>query len=326
MENQRIQQLINKVLSGRASAEEQQELDDWYAAQETGNGLTSDLDEQHKSAMGEQLFESIHQRIQYEQTSSATNYRKWVMAAAVLLVLAAGALYFSVNKRAYAPPALTSVWKEERSYHEIRKIRLPDSSFVWLNAGSIIRYDSNFVSGKRAFWMQGEAFFDVAHREGEPFEVHTGKITTRVLGTAFNIDAYSPEEAIAVTVKRGRVAVTDSLHNSGILLPDQRILYKSDGTFEKDSAMAGNVTAWTTGQLVFRDMPFSGVAKRLEKRFGIQLTFKDTSIGHCRITASFHQNTPLNDILDMLALANGSTIEFARPANTYFISGKKSCK
>jgi ferric-dicitrate binding protein FerR (iron transport regulator) len=326
MENQRIQQLINKVLSGRASAQEQQELDDWYAAQETGKGLTGDLDEEHRNAMGEQLFESIHQRIQYEKTASGTGYRKWMMAAAVLLVLAAGTLYFFLRRTADAPPVLASVWKEERSANEIRNIRLPDGSSVWLNAGSAVRYDSNFVSGKREIWMHGEAFFDVTHMEGKPFEVHTGKITTRVLGTAFNIDAYSPEEVIAITVKRGKVAVTDSVNNGGILLPDQRLLYKADGTFEKDSAMVGNFTAWTTGQLVFRNMPFSGVAKRLEKRFGIQLTFKDTSIGNCRITASFHQNTPLNDMLDMLALTNGSTIESGKDSNSYFISGKKKCK
>ncbi|WP_205511507.1 FecR family protein [Longitalea arenae] len=326
MENQRLQQLINKVLSGRASAQEQQELDDWYAAQETGKGLTSDLDEEHKSAMGEQLFESIHQRLRPEQTSSMINYRTWMIAAAVFLVLASAALYFFVNRRAYAPPVMASIWKEERSVNEIKSIRLPDGSAVWLNAGSAIRYDSNFMSGKREVWVQGEAFFDVVHTEGKPFEVHTGSITTRVLGTAFNIDAYSPEEAIAITVKRGKVTVADSVHNSGVLLPGQRLLYKADGTFEKDSAIAGDITAWTTGQLVFRDMPFRAVAKRLEKKFGIQLTFKDATIGNCRITASFHQNTPLRDMLDMLALANGSTIEPARHTNTYSISGKKRCK
>lgn len=334
MDKQRLEKLIDKVLSGRASVQEQQELDEWYAAQEGEKGLTDELSEQHKATMGKQLFQSIEGRLQTEASETEAlpaieqapvrNYSQWVIAAAVLILVAVGAFYFFGNQP--APPAIAAVWKETATRDAIKEIRLPDQSVVWLNAGSSIRYDSNFTSGKRAVWLQGEAYFDVAHMEGKTFEVHTGNITTRVLGTAFNIDAYAPADHITVTVQRGKVVVSDSLRELATLLPDQRLVCLADGSIKKDSALAADYTAWAAGQLIFREMKFSEVAGRLERKFGVQLHFRDTSIGNCLITASFEPTTSLKDILDMLALTNGSTIQAGETPNVYYISGKMQCK
>jgi transmembrane sensor len=336
MDKQRLQQLIDKVLSGRASAQEQQELDDWYVSQGDGAGLTEQLEPQDKNALGKKLFQNIEQRVQstqYEPESLAPvhylpaqkSYGKWIAAAVILLLLAAGGFYFFTNQPA-TPAALAAVWKEQKTGAAVQDIRLPDGSQVWLNAGSSIRYDSNFVNGKREIWLQGEAYFDVTHIEGKPFEVHTGKLTTRVLGTAFNIDAYAAAGDITVTVKRGKVAVTDSVHESGILLPDQMVTYRADGTFTRDSVVAGNSMAWTSGEFVFDEMKFSEVTKRLERQFNVALLFKDKSIGDCRITASFSHNTPLKDMLEMIAITNGSKVLPGENPQTFYISGKKQCK
>jgi transmembrane sensor len=336
MDKQRLQQLIDKVLSGRASAQEQQELDDWYVSQGDGAGLTEQLEPQDKNALGKKLFQNIEQRVQstqYEPESIAPvhylpvqkSYGKWIAAAVILLVLAAGAFYFFTNQPA-TPAAIAAVWKEQKTGTAVQDIRLPDGSQVWLNAGSSIRYDSNFVNGKREIWLEGEAYFDVTHIEGKPFEVHTGKLTTRVLGTAFNIDAYAPAGDITVTVKRGKVTVTDSVHESGILLPDQMVTYTQDGSFTRDSVVSNNSMAWTSGEFVFDEMKFSEVTKRLERQFKVALLFKDKSIGDCRITASFSHNTPLKDMLEMIAITNGSKVLPGENPQTFYISGKKQCK
>lgn len=330
MEQERLQKLIDKVLSGQASPQEEQELDQWYASQDAGQGLTEGLGAQGKNALGSQLFRNIEQRIQTEEVQPAPVYeiparsnRKWWMAAAVVLLLGAGAFFYFTGKP--AEPVLAAVWQEYKTTKDVKELALPDGTRIWLNAGSAIRFDTAFTSGRREIWLQGEAYFDVAQMESAPFVVHTNHITTLVLGTAFNIDAYDSSNNIIVTVKDGKVAVSDSIKILSQLVAGQRIICKADGSFRKDSASA-DLTAWTSGQLVFRDMKFSEVAKRLERKFGVELIFRDTSIGNCAITASFNETTSLRDILEMLALINGSEIKTGQNPDQYFISGKKQCK
>lgn len=333
MEQQRLQQLIDKVLNGKASPQEQQELDQWYASQDENKGLTDDLDTQGKNALGSKLFRSIEEKIQPDETAEETapvypmparNTRSWWMAAAVLLLIAAGGIYFFNNRQ--QAPALAAVWKDYETKTEVKAIRLSDGSRVWLNADSKLRYDTAFSNGKREVWLQGEAWFDVAHDAGKQFLVYTGNITTAVVGTSFNIDAYDTVHAITVTVKSGKVAVNDAAKMQVQLQPGQRLICEADGRYKLDSVVAEDTRAWTSGQLIFRDMKFSEVAKRLERKFGVQLIFRDASIGNCAITASFAANTPLKDILEMLALINGSEIKTDGSAGQYFISGRKQCK
>lgn len=333
MEQQRLQKLIDKVLSGQASLQEQQELDHWYASQDAQKGLTEELGRQEKDALGSKLFQSIEQRIQTEAQEADTapvhpmpvpGKRKWWAAAAVALLIAAGGFYFFNQKQEIL--VLAAVWKEYATKADVQEIRLPDGSRIWLNAGSRLRYDTAFSNGSREIWLQGEAFFDVAPVADKQFLVHSGNITTAVLGTSFNIDAYDTVHAITVTVSSGKVAVNDPSHMLAQLQPGQRVTCGPNGRFKLDSVVARDSNAWTSGQLIFRDMKFSEVAKRLERKFGVQLVFRDASIGNCSITASFAANTPLKDILEMLALTNGSEIKTAEPAGSYFISGKKQCK
>lgn len=334
MEQERLQKLIDKVLSGQATPLEQQELDQWYAAQDEAQGLTDGMDSQEKSAVGSQLFRSIEQRIQSGEAGeekaapvyemSARNNRKWWIAAAVVALLGFGGFYFFSSKPANS--VLAAVWQEINTSTDVQKISLPDGSKLWLNAGSGIRYDTAFSNGKREIWLEGEAYFDVAQQQGKPFEVHTGHVTTQVLGTAFNIEAYDSSGNITVTVNSGKVAVRDAEKILSQLLPDQRIVCRADGSFSKDSTTANDMMAWTSGQLVFRDMKFSEVAKRLERKFRAELIFRDASIGNCSITASFTPSTSLEEILDMLALINGSEISAGKGVNQYYITGKKQCK
>lgn len=331
MEKEELQKLIDKVLSGQASAQEEQELDQWYASQDAAPGLTEGLGAQGKTALGSQLFRNIEHRIQSGEIQeapvhqlAARSQRKWWIAAAVVLLLGVGGFYYFTGKP--AAQVLASVWQEYKTTNEVKEVNLPDGSRIWLNAGSGIRYDTAFVSGRREIWLRGEAYFDVAQMESKPFLVHTSHITTLVLGTAFNIDAYDSTNNIIVTVKDGKVAVSDSIKILSQLVANQRIICKADGSFRKDSATSADMMAWTSGQLVFRDMKFSEVAKRLERKFAVELIFRDASIGNCSITASFAETTTLRDILEMLALTNGSEIKTGQNPNQYFISCKKQCK
>ncbi|WEK34097.1 MAG: FecR domain-containing protein [Candidatus Pseudobacter hemicellulosilyticus] len=335
MEKERLQQLIDKVLSGQASVQEQRELDQWYAAQEANPGLTEGLSEQRRDQLGKQLFQSIEGQVKpatpaeeapalVHMPPRSRKMQRWIAAAGVLLLLSVGAFYFYY--RSAAETAQPIAWQQYKADTSVLLVRLPDRSQVWLNAGSSLRFDSAFSNGKREFWLEGEAYFDVQPLASQPFEVHTRQLTTKVLGTAFNIDAYKPDTAIAVTVTKGKVAVSDSSKELGQLLPDQRLICHADGSVEKDSTTARDYTAWTSDQLVFRNMTYKDVARRLERRFGIELWFRNPKLEECLITGSFDARLPLQEILDMIALTNGSDIGQSKLINVYFITGEKKCK
>jgi ferric-dicitrate binding protein FerR (iron transport regulator) len=86
-------------------------------------------------------------------------------------------------------------------------IMLPDSSSIWLNAGSKLRYGSDFNQTGREVFIEGEAYFKVARNEQKPFFVKTSAVTLKVLGTSFNVTAYPEENNVETTVESGSVQV-----------------------------------------------------------------------------------------------------------------------
>src|SRR5207248_3097180 len=88
-----------------------------------------------------------------------------------------------------------------------RHIVLPDSSTVVLHAGSRLLFPEAFSVNTREVTLVGEAYFDIVHREAQPFIIHTGQLKTTVLGTAFNIRAYDSSQEVMVSVTKGRVRV-----------------------------------------------------------------------------------------------------------------------
>src|SRR5690606_37889089 len=85
---------------------------------------------------------------------------------------------------------------------------LADGTKVWLNAASRISYGKNFGNGAlRDVYLDGEAFFDVAHDPDKPFIVHTSSIQIKVLGTSFNVRSYAEDNTIETTLVQGKVRI-----------------------------------------------------------------------------------------------------------------------
>ncbi|WP_163024732.1 FecR family protein, partial [Pseudomonas viridiflava] len=106
-----------------------------------------------------------------------------------------------------------------KSGNEHQKVNMPDGSTVILNNNSSISYPKVF-GVKRAVTLTGVGYFDIRHDLKKSFTVHTGNLSTVVLGTAFNIKAYDRDHEISVTVTRGKVSVLDSNAALAILTPN----------------------------------------------------------------------------------------------------------
>jgi transmembrane sensor len=220
---------------------------------------------------------------------------------------------------------------------------LADGSKVWLNAGSSIKYGANFNKKDREVILDGEAYFDIAKNKLKPFLVHTSKITLRVLGTAFNVKSYRDENTVETTLIRGAVNVEknekDGSTSNYSLKPNQKaIFYKSkdvikfydlaDNTTSKTSGdktppvneasigedktepistLVEQEISWKDGYFLVYDESLESIMIKVERRFDIQIVFKDEEIKNLRYSGKIKETTP-EQILEALKIT--SPIEY----------------
>jgi len=277
----------------------------------------------------EDLF-SLHQR----RTRPAYKlhylfHRAWFKVAAILILcMMVSAAYWALTgnnrKLRPAPAAGENVGGILSALNKKQIIHLPDGSTVILNADSKLDYPASFAGKYREAYLTGEGYFDIVHHARMPFLVHTGKITTRVLGTAFNIKAYPADEAIEVTVTHGKVQVERENKNMGLLTADQQISFsKKTEVYVQKKVDIKQVTAWKPEEIRLDDVTMEEAATRIGQRFKVIIEFANPAIKNCRVTATFYEDDLLNEI--MTVICGVSQSNFTIHDNKIIIDGK-GCK
>ncbi|MGI4021383.1 MAG: FecR family protein [Janthinobacterium lividum] len=203
-----------------------------------------------------------------------------------------------------------------------KTIILNDGSKVILNANTTIKYPQYFTEKTREVNIDGEAYFEVVHLSDKPFIVHSSKLQTQVLGTTFNVDAYSKSSTMKVTVVTGKVAVKEALSGKQFMLVnnEQVTLNATAGSFKKTAVDdAENVIVWQEGKLIFEDASLEEIARQLTLKFGVKTTLSNPKLKSCRISAVF-QNKPLKEILEVITRLTNSG--YTLKNNTAIIFGK----
>ncbi|MGN7721903.1 FecR domain-containing protein [Chitinophaga sp. 22620] len=336
--------LTGKYLSGEINDQEKATL---LALLESDPVLRDEFDEAKKMweqtagdepGYDSQLLQRTHQKIReyeagerqapelppYEHTKETPVYtlpgqrngwKKWI-AAAVLTGISVCLYWFFQNNPATSPVKWASL---DVLPGKQQKIILADSSVVYVNAGSHIEYPLAFTDSVREIRLNGEAFFEVAQDAGKPFIVQSGALRTRVLGTSFNVRAYSGEEMQSVWVATGKVQVNTAEKTLGVLLPDHLLTYHVQGKNFALSSQPHETMDWQQNRMAFNDIPFKDLAAELGRRYGKTLVFSDPSMQHCRYRAVF-RDLPLEKILQQLSLTNG--FRYTAKGDSIFLEGK----
>lgn len=227
-------------------------------------------------------------------------------AASIALLIALGNSFFFKQKAvpSIAPEVPVVVAQNTLiDFSGKQLVHLPDGSTVLLNDNSTLKYDENsFDSKTREVTLTGEAFFDIKHNPEKPFIVHTGKIQTRVLGTAFNINAQNSSDNIEVTVSRGKVQVGDLEKVYGVITPNQQIkVNKSTLNFEQNNVSAAIVTEWKSNYLILDDINMAEAVSLIAQKYKVQILISNEKIKNCRITASFLNEEDLDHVLKVIS-------------------------
>lgn len=325
---EKIQEFARKYLNGTITAAEEKELNEWYNAQPAD--AVEWLSHETEAALKERMFSDIQQ--QKTETGAPVTImpkrrKRWHMpAAAATLVLGLASSYF-IFKTPSKKPAVAQVQQINNSKAGMynRYLQLPDGSTVVLHANSTLEYPKTFSGNKREVTLNGEAYFDIAHNAAQPFIIHTGKIKTTVLGTAFNIAAYPNSKSIIVSVERGKVKVEDDQKLLAVLTPAQQITYNIPTEDAKQEVVdaAYTVNKWVKQDMSFDGASFASIAELLSKRFDVEIRFKNPALKKCTIKVSFNGTEPLEKVLDVLSIINN--VSYTREDNNVFVIDGEGC-
>lgn len=182
-------------------------------------------------------------------------------------------------------------------------LTLADGSQVWLNAGSSLKYPVEFSKDTRQVYLSGEAFFEVT-KSIKPFIVNAQNVDVRVLGTQFNVSAYTDETKLTTTLVEGKVQVTtESSAKPEILTPHmQATLAKETNNFETKTVNTAEFTSWKDGKLEFRNQNLDVVMKRLSRWYNFQYEFKNAQAKDFHFSARINNTEDISTILEMLEL------------------------
>ncbi|MAU15123.1 MAG: anti-sigma factor [Muricauda sp.] len=180
------------------------------------------------------------------------------------------------------------------------RLELSDGTYVHLNAGSSLRYPVNFSSnGPRKVYLTGNAYFDVTKNAANPFIVNVDELDVKVLGTEFNISAYAEDKHIDVVLVEGAVNMERKNQAQEVveLVPGQK------GSFDLDSKNVSVeevdtslYTSWRQGSLIFRELTFNTILKKLERHYNIQIVNTNAELGEEVFNARF-DNVGIEEVL-----------------------------
>ena len=241
---------------------------------------------------------------QFPETERRTLNQRWYYraAATVLLLLGFGIFVWNQRHETVSEPILA--YEIERNDTEVlvSHVRLPDGSTVALRGNSRLDMRSNFDGKTREIILEGEAFFDITSDPKRPFIIQTGRIRTTVLGTAFAIKAMPGESLITITVAEGKVKVKDGDRLLTFLETDQQLVFDVEHEFVHEFLVdAGRELSWMPNELIFRNMSFGEIVRKLSDIYNVPITFASDYLQDRRITTSLDRREPIEFLLKILS-------------------------
>jgi len=316
--------LIRKYLNHNCTPEEmkevkrlmlvpgtQQVFDELLSESWTGLEAEQNTDQPHLQEKLQQFYQKLEgeeaQRFHQQEEENIVRvikHRTYLRYAAVLVVIFLGLGTYGILQYKKTPVAEQIAMREVQNPRGQRsRIVLPDSSAVYLGAGSRITFPEQFDANSREIALEGEAFFEVTKDPKKPFIVHTGKVQTRVLGTSFKIDAFK-NRPLTVAVATGKVRVDEFINETSksmaILSPGQKVTY-DEGIIKTTSTEIDEISGWKAARLVFHNQSLKEITTELERWYNVKISFDKKGKAKEKISVVLQADVPLNKIMKILA-------------------------
>lgn len=289
------QELLYKYFKGAASIEEEKQILDWVDAS----------DENRDAYLKERMIYDIslfsdQQDVEEKKTIRLMPMMRWASRIAAAVIIGVAGYFitsdFLYNKNVQLQTVTVPAGQRAQ-------ITLADGTRVWLNSQSTMKYAANFGRKERNVELDGEAYFEVAKNKKVPFYVHTETNKVRVVGTSFNVCAYSGSNEFGTTLVEGIVDIYPANGNQVItrLLKDE-VFLNENGKCKKTVLPSHEYLRWKEGLYCFDDAPFIGILGRLEKYYNVKITVADPQLlNYGSFTGKFREQDGIEHILRTIA-------------------------
>ena len=306
------QHLLYKYFANQASDEEMQQIKTWVETSEE-NEATFRRERKLYNAilLSEHSYQNSNFISKLRTSSNRFMMSEWIKIAAVVLIT------FGLTSTLFmlgdGTRGLNQEWQSiivpagQRA-----NVILADGTNIWLNACSRMTYPTAFAKGKREVKIDGQAYFDVTRNERHPFVVHTSQMDIEVLGTKFDVNAYTSEHVFETSLMEGYVKVqsTQNKQASVILSPNQKTSLV-DGKLVVGAVTDSNEYRWKEGLYCFRDKIFPEIMHDLGRYYDLKIKINTNRMDKVTLSGKFR----ISDGLDYALRVMQNDIDF-----TYFRS------
>lgn len=219
------------------------------------------------------------------------------IAAIFAIVAACGTYFYKLEIKKIGQTMNTITVPAGQCVH----LTLPDGTNVWLNARSEMRYPAAFTETKRVIILDGEGYFEVTHDATKPFVVQTTKCNVEVLGTKFNVEAYSDSEDFNAALMEGSVKVLNNKNPSMsvLLSPHYMASLQNDQLFASPISDF-DIFRWREGLICFRNVNFEQLMLRFEKCYGIRIIVENKHLVQYVCSGKFRISDGIDNALRIL--------------------------
>ena len=195
--------------------------------------------------------------------------------------------------------------------------RLPDGSVVHLNAGSELKVPVHFGTESREVWLRGEGFFEVVHRENLIFTVHTDKADISVLGTEFDVRAYTDEKEVVTTLVQGAVGVSSGRIYDR-LKPGEQARIAGKGDVRVAEVDIYPFIAWKNGRMVFENERLEKIMAELQRWYDFELFYADPDVKEMHFTIDILKYEEISKVLNLMERMN--KVKFTQKGRTVVVN------
>jgi transmembrane sensor len=235
-----------------------------------------------------------------------------LLIAAVFVITATSYFWYQLKTETKTLTAAAELTRKSTERSEYKYMLLPDSTQVWLNAESSLEFPQQFGNDRRVVYLSGEAYFDVKHADKIPFIIQTGKVTTTVLGTAFNIKAYPGRKDVLVSVSRGKVRVNFDDREVATLIKGQRVkVSHTDIRLVEKKPAVTEAASWQQGNLAYDDETIEDIIADLERVYDVRIRITNETVSQMRISTTFERGKGVDQALQVLCKLTETVLQQA---------------
>lgn len=258
-----------------------------------------------KEFLLERIQSTIHEGLDYKvQTPPPFIYNYYKVAAVFIGLLAVTVSLFLLTDQ--------STENFSTAYGEIKNLTLPDGSKLILNANSSIKFNKSWSSNEeRKVWLQGEAFFEVIHKENnQKFLVRTDHLNVEVLGTQFNVNTRRNNTKVVLNTGKVKLATNELINEEIFMDPGELVEFSgADKKITKKVVNPDQFSSWKTKQLIFKATQLSEIAQVLEDNYGWKIEFEEEIIKTYQFTGTVSTESKDNIKLLLFTISEAFNIE-----------------